>query len=54
MTFAIINSVVTIKQKSGISFNFTSEVTNFKETGIERKVTYTPIIGGRILPKMEN
>ncbi len=54
--FQNLNTTVTIKSKaSGASdIVLTGEISNFIESGIERRVNYTKLVGGRVIPSLVN
>ena len=51
--FTNINCTIAIEKLSGTEIFYDADIFDYKETPIERKITYTKVISGLILPKTE-
>lgn len=54
MTYSTISSVIKIMRKGSTAITMTGEIFNFTEKGLDRKVTYTKVVGGKVIPRLEN
>ena len=47
------NCTIQLKKKGGANNSYESDITNFSETAIDKRISYSQVISGLIVPKIE-